>query len=119
LAQISIPKPVAEAFKLKNNNDVVLTKVSPSDTCVFIANATRKVDRANYSADYVEFTFQDQYLGRSDMWRLGEGLVGQCVYTDQDVAFVGGIAAKINAIYVGDKKVCESGFALNRADFEP
>ncbi|KAJ7497489.1 hypothetical protein FB451DRAFT_234487 [Mycena latifolia] len=87
--QISIPKPVAEAFKLKNNNDVVVTKVDP----------------ANYSADFVEFTFIDQYLGRSDMWRLGEHLVGQCVYTDQDVAFVGGIAAKIHTIYVGGKKV--------------
>ncbi|KAJ7481036.1 hypothetical protein B0H11DRAFT_1230530 [Mycena galericulata] len=87
--QISIPKPVAEAFKLKNNNDVLVTKVDP----------------ANYSADYVEFIFQDQYLGRSDMWRLGEHLVGQCVYTDQDVAFVGGIAAKIQTIYVDGKKV--------------
>ncbi|KAJ7137941.1 hypothetical protein C8R44DRAFT_339542 [Mycena epipterygia] len=87
--QISIPKPVAEAFKLKNNNEVVVTKVDP----------------ANYSADYVEFIFQDQYLGRSDMWRLGEALIGQCVYTDQDVAFVGGIAAKIQTIYVDGKKV--------------
>ncbi|KAJ7154183.1 hypothetical protein C8R46DRAFT_1297935 [Mycena filopes] len=87
--QISIPKPVAEAFKLKNNNDVLVTKVDP----------------ANYSADYVELIFQDQYLGRSDMWRLGENLVGQCVYTDQDVAFVGGIAAKIQTIYVDGKKV--------------
>ncbi|KAJ7264861.1 hypothetical protein B0H12DRAFT_1101149 [Mycena haematopus] len=87
--QISIPKPVAEAFKLKNNSDVLVTKVDP----------------ANYSADYVEFIFQDQYLGRSDMWRLGEYLVGQCVYTDQDVAFVGGIAAKIQTIYVDGKKV--------------
>ncbi|KAK7038281.1 DEP domain-containing protein [Favolaschia claudopus] len=87
--QISIPKPVAEAFKLKNNSDVYVTKVDP----------------ANYSADFVEFIFQDQYLGRSDMWRLGEQLVGQCVYTDQEVAFVGGIAAKIQTIYVGGKKV--------------
>ncbi|KAJ7766620.1 hypothetical protein B0H16DRAFT_1309369 [Mycena metata] len=87
--QISIPKPVAEAFKLKNNNDVFVTKVDP----------------ANYSANYVELIFQDQYLGRSDMWRLGENLVGQCVYTDQEVAFVGGIAAKIQTIYVDGKKV--------------
>ncbi|KAJ6622952.1 hypothetical protein B0H10DRAFT_1787300 [Mycena sp. CBHHK59/15] len=87
--QISIPKPVAEAFKLKNNNDVVVTKV----------------DKTKYSADYVEFIFQDQYLGRSDMWRLGEHLIGQCVYINQDVAFVGGIAAKIQTIYVDSKKV--------------
>ncbi|KAJ7633176.1 hypothetical protein FB45DRAFT_1058142 [Roridomyces roridus] len=87
--QISIPKPVAEAFKLKNNNDVVVTKVDP----------------ANYSADYVELFFQDQYLGRSDMWRLAERLVGECVYTDQDIAFLGGVAVKIQTIYVDGKKV--------------
>ncbi|KAJ7069707.1 hypothetical protein C8F01DRAFT_1245893 [Mycena amicta] len=87
--QISMPKPIAEVFKLKNNTEVLVTKVNP----------------ALYSADFVEFIFQDQYLGRSDMWRLGEHLVGQCVYTGQDVAFVGGMAAKIQTIYVDGKKV--------------
>lgn len=84
------------------------------DLVCFIVKITCKVDPANYSADYVEFIFQDQYLGRSDMWRLGEHLVGQCVYTDQDVAFVGGIAAKIQTIYVDGKKVwilCQTGRA--------
>lgn len=64
-----------------------------------------KIDKVKYCADYVEFIFQDQYLGRNDMWRLGGHLVGQCVFTGQEVSFVGGIAAKIQTIYVGGKKV--------------
>ncbi|KAF7314328.1 DEP domain-containing protein [Mycena kentingensis (nom. inval.)] len=86
--QISIPKPLADAFKLKNNTEVLLTKVDP----------------ALYSADFVEFIFQDQYLGRSDMWRLQEYATNQCVYTGQDIAFVGGVA-KIQNIYVDGNKV--------------
>jgi hypothetical protein len=39
------------------------------------------------------------------MWRLGEYLVGQCVYTNQEVLFIGTIAAKIQNIYIDGKKV--------------
>ncbi|RDB22222.1 Vacuolar membrane-associated protein IML1 [Hypsizygus marmoreus] len=87
--QISIPKPVAEAFRLRNNFEVTVTKV----------------DRASWCAEYVEFVFQDQYLGRNDMWRLGEHLVGQCIYTNQEITFVGNIAARIQAIYINGKTV--------------
>lgn len=66
-----------------------------------------QVDKDQYSADYVEFIFQDQYLGRNDMWRLGEHLVGQCIYANQEVSFIGTIAAKIQSLYVGGKKVCQ------------
>jgi hypothetical protein len=64
-----------------------------------------QVDKEKRSADYVEFTFQDQYLGRNDMWRLGKHLVGRCVYADQDISFVGTIAATIRNIYIDGKKV--------------
>lgn len=87
--KISIPKPIADVFSLRNNTEVILTKV----------------DKTSCSADYVEFIFQDQYLGRNDMWRLGEQLVGQCIYTNQEVNFIGSVAAKILNIYIGDKKV--------------
>jgi hypothetical protein len=39
------------------------------------------------------------------MWRLGEDLVGRCVYTGQDITFVGNIAAKIQNVYIEGKKV--------------
>ncbi|KAF8630448.1 hypothetical protein AX17_005425 [Amanita inopinata Kibby_2008] len=87
--QISIPKPLADAYGLRNNGEVMVTKE----------------DRWLCRADYVEFVFQDQYLGRSEMWRLVQQLVGQCIHTNQEVTFIGGIIAKILAIYIGGKKV--------------
>ncbi|KAL4266799.1 Vacuolar membrane-associated protein IML1 [Pleurotus pulmonarius] len=87
--QISIPKPVADAFNWRNNMEVMVTKV----------------ERENHQADYVELIFQDQYLGRNDMWRLGEHLVGQCIYKNQEISFIGAIAAKIHSIYVNGKQV--------------
>ena len=52
--------------------------------------------------------FQDQYLGRNDMWRLGRYLSGQCIYEDQEVSFCGCISAKIRNIYIGGEKARSS-----------
>ncbi|KAI6036401.1 hypothetical protein BKA83DRAFT_4162318 [Pisolithus microcarpus] len=95
--QISLPKNAADVFGLKNNTEVTVTKV----------------DREEYSADYVEFTFQDQYLGRNDMWRLGEHLVGQCVFVEQEISFIGVIAAKVQNIYVNGKQV-SAGYVTSK-----
>ena len=80
---------------------------------MFLANSIQgmliiepnQVDKQQYCADYVEFTFQDQYLGRNEMWRLAEHLVGQCVFVDQEISFISVIAAKIQSIYVKGQKV--------------
>jgi len=64
-----------------------------------------QLDKDSCKAEYVEFAFQDQYLGRNEMWRLGQYLVGKCVYVDQDISFIGVIAAKVTAIYVGGHRV--------------
>ncbi|KAF9014224.1 hypothetical protein BDQ17DRAFT_1386700 [Cyathus striatus] len=87
--QVSIPKPIADAFGMKNNGEVLVTKVEKGSCC----------------ADYVEFVFQETYLGRNDMWRIGEHLVGQYVYVDEEISFVGSVAAKIQNIFIGGKKV--------------
>ncbi|TBU46873.1 hypothetical protein BD309DRAFT_562741 [Dichomitus squalens] len=87
--QISLPKAVLEKFGLKSNSEVTLTIV----------------DKEKYSADFVEFVFQDQYLGRNDMWRLGRDLVGQCLYVEQQVSFIGVIVAKVQALYIEGNKV--------------
>ncbi|KAG6863860.1 hypothetical protein C0991_002582, partial [Blastosporella zonata] len=92
--QISIPKPIAETFRLRNNAEVTVTKV----------------DKQSCGAEYVEFMFQDQYLGRNDMWRLGRDLAGQVIYTDQQITFVGNIAAKIHGIYIGGKPASSACF---------
>ncbi|KAI0053949.1 hypothetical protein FA95DRAFT_1600463 [Auriscalpium vulgare] len=93
LLQISLPKPVSEAFGIRNNAEVTVTKV----------------ENIKCQADYVEFIFQDQYLGRNDMWRLSEQLAGQCLHIGQEVSFIGSVAAKVDAIYVHGEKV-SSGY---------
>lgn len=87
--QISLPKNAADVFGLKNNSEITLTKV----------------DKDAYAADYIELTFQDQYLGRNDMWRLSAYLAGQCVFVEQEHSFIGVIAVKVQNIYLNGKKV--------------
>ncbi|KAF9261252.1 hypothetical protein L218DRAFT_961730 [Marasmius fiardii PR-910] len=87
--QISVPKPIAETFGVRNNSEVIVSKV----------------DQAEYHAEFVELSFQDQYLGRNDMWRLDKHLVNQCVYVGQEITFINSITTKIHGLHVSDKKV--------------
>jgi hypothetical protein len=69
------------------------------------ADMARQVDRKHYNAEYVELMFQEQYLGRNDMWRLVEQLEGTCVYVGQEVSFLGSTAARITGVHLNGKKV--------------
>lgn len=73
--------------------------------CTSFAHIDVQVDKDSHSADYVEFSFADQYLGRNEMWRLGKHLVGQCIFVDQDISFMGVIVAKVQSIYVKGQQV--------------
>ncbi|EMD37992.1 hypothetical protein CERSUDRAFT_93517 [Gelatoporia subvermispora B] len=87
--QVSVPHPVADKFGIRNNGEVTLTKIDKSKCC----------------ADYIELTFQDQYLGRNEMWRLERHLVGQCVWLEQEISFIGVIGARVQAIFIDGKEV--------------
>ncbi|ODM94660.1 DEP domain-containing protein 5 [Orchesella cincta] len=54
----------AATFQLKPYTDVIV----------------ERVDQAEVELDSLELTFRDQYLGRSEMWRLKMGLVDTGVY---------------------------------------
>ena len=56
-------------------------------------------------ADYIEIVFQDQYLGRSDMWRLGKQMQGKCAHIGQEVVFIGSPIGRIQNIYIGGRNV--------------
>lgn len=56
---ISVEQSIATAFGLKTYKDVVIRLVNPADVVL----------------DSIELTFKDQYLGRSEMWRLKNSLV--------------------------------------------
>lgn len=59
---ISIEQSIVSSFGLKIYKNVALRLVSPGDVAL----------------DSVEMTFRDQYMGRSEMWRLKKSLVRQC-----------------------------------------
>ena len=54
---------------------------------IFVGVRVNVIDPATAALDSVELTFKDQYLGRSDMWRLKNCLVGSCVYTNKKLEF--------------------------------
>jgi SEA/GATOR complex protein SEA1/DEPDC5 len=75
------------------------------------------VDKADHWADYIEVTFQDQYLGRCDMWRITRMLQDQCIYSGQEVDFLGSVAGTIGNIYTRGVKVngaVDSALSISR-----
>jgi hypothetical protein len=54
-----VEQSIATAFQLRTYADVCMNIVNPEDVAL----------------DSVELTFKDQYLGRSEMWRLKNSLV--------------------------------------------
>ncbi|KAL1494319.1 hypothetical protein ABEB36_009934 [Hypothenemus hampei] len=71
---ISIEQSIVSAFGLKLYKDVAVRLVDPNDVAL----------------DSVELTFRDQYMGRSEMWRLKNCLVNSCVYINKKLEFCGG-----------------------------
>ncbi|XP_027875943.1 GATOR complex protein DEPDC5 isoform X2 [Xiphophorus couchianus] len=87
---ISVDQSVAQAFKLRAYQDVIVNIVDPKDVTL----------------DLVELTFKDQYIGRGDMWRLKKSLVSTCAYVTQKVEFAG-IRAQASELWVkGEKVTC-------------
>ncbi|KAG0256174.1 vacuolar membrane-associated protein iml1 [Actinomortierella ambigua] len=87
--QVSLASNIAEAFGLSPRQEVVV----------------KKVDASAHEAHHVEVTFRDQYVGRSDMWRLRTSLVGSCVYEAKKILFAGCIRVQVKEIHVGGQTV--------------
>ncbi|KAJ8683106.1 hypothetical protein QAD02_018898 [Eretmocerus hayati] len=71
---ISVEYNIAIMFQLRTFGDVYMNVVNPDDVAL----------------DSVELTFKDQYMGRSEMWRLKNSLVNTCVYLNKKIEFCGG-----------------------------
>lgn len=71
---ISVEQNIANSFNLRNYNDVYM----------------RVVDPQSVALDSVEITFKDQYMGRSEMWRLKQFLTNTCVYMNKKIEYCEG-----------------------------
>lgn len=90
LDAISIEQSIGNIFQLKSFTDVIVNKVDP-----------RFVE-----LDSLELTFKDQYLGRSEMWRLKNCLVSTCVYIQKKLEFCSSnIRCQICELWSGGNKV--------------
>ena len=73
-----------------------------------------KANPAFTSASHVELCFKDEYLARSDMWRLAVGeLSNKTVFQGQKVLFMGTVKAHVNWVYLDGRKVQSAFFSTN------
>ncbi|KAL7417195.1 hypothetical protein BDY24DRAFT_377030 [Mrakia frigida] len=103
---------VAALKVLENDQRRQGLKVSIQETTVsnfgFLRSGQVKlevVDPKDVTADFVELYFKDQYIGRSDMWRLGVSWEGKCLQVGQELPFAGCIKAEVRSIYINKKRV--------------
>ncbi|XP_046613786.1 GATOR complex protein Iml1 isoform X1 [Neodiprion virginianus] len=89
---VSVENNIATTFQLRTFADVYMNIVNPDDVAL----------------DSVELTFKDQYMGRSEMWRLKNCLVNTCVYLNKKIEFCGGsIRCQVHEMWSqGDRVAC-------------
>ncbi|XP_063971712.1 GATOR1 complex protein DEPDC5-like isoform X3 [Lytechinus pictus] len=79
---ISVEQGVASLFQLRAYKNVKVTKVQSGDVAL----------------DLVELVFKDQYISRSDMWRLKNSLVNSCIHMQQKLE-LSGIRAQVQELW--------------------
>jgi 3-dehydroquinate dehydratase len=98
--QISLIGSIATLFGLRKGAQVVVSKV----------------ERRDCAASHVELIFRDEYLARSDMWRLvSSELAGKTVYKGQKILFLGTIKALVKCIWIHGQKVSAAYFSEDTA----
>lgn len=61
-----------------------------------------QIDTAPVMLRHIELAFSDQYIGRSDMWRLQQSLRGTCVYSEKKILYAGLIKATVKRMFSKD-----------------
>ncbi|XP_070204272.1 GATOR complex protein Iml1-like isoform X2 [Littorina saxatilis] len=85
---VSIADSIATTFHLQRLKDVIVNKIEPK----------------NVALDMVELLFKEQYLHRSDMWRLMKTLKNTCVYLNKKIEFAE-IRCMVNEMWSKGEKV--------------
>ncbi|XP_041456037.1 GATOR complex protein DEPDC5-like isoform X1 [Lytechinus variegatus] len=81
---VSVEQGVASLFQLRAYQTVQVRRVEP--------------DSQDVALDLVELVFKDQYISRSDMWRLKNSLVKSCLHIQQKVEKCG-IRAQVQDLW--------------------
>ncbi|KAG2194867.1 hypothetical protein INT47_002661 [Mucor saturninus] len=87
--QLSVSKDIADRFNLRSRQEVQVELIDPYQVAL----------------DHVELAFKEQYLGRSDMWRLQQRLKGTCVYLEKKILFAGSIKATVKRLFANEEQL--------------
>lgn len=94
--ELSVTSSIANTFGLKNRSQVFISII----------------DRAQCGASHVDISFRDQFLVRSDMWRLVMSeLADKVIYKGQKISFMGSIKATVKNIFIRGRKVLSGYFS--------
>ncbi|KAI9272610.1 hypothetical protein BY458DRAFT_539708 [Sporodiniella umbellata] len=91
--QLSISKDLADRFNFRSRQEVVVELIDPTPV----------------SLDHIELAFKEQYLSRSDMWRLQQSLKGTCAYLEKKILYAGSIKTTVKRLFK-DGQECTSGY---------
>ncbi|KAI3645941.1 hypothetical protein MP228_008869 [Amoeboaphelidium protococcarum] len=85
--QVSVCYQVAQLLGVQSRTDAMIQRVSDedADNCVYL--------------EYVQLVIRDQYIGRGDMFRLKQALIGDMLYVGQRVNFAAGVRASVRRLY--------------------
>jgi hypothetical protein len=121
MVEVYVAKHIADAFGMKKGSQVVLTPVSSPLRGYYslfsgltLCESQVDADNPATEASHVELCFKDQYLSRSDMWRLAVSeMAERTMYKGQMLLFLGTIKAQVTAVYVEGRKVQSAFFGHN------
>jgi DEP domain-containing protein 5 len=109
-----IAKPMPSDIRLKQPTLQVSITCSIASRFGYRQRAQAAISLADplaCSASHVELVFRDEYLSRSDMWRLVRSeLAGKTVYKGQKIQFLATIKAVIRSIYIRGRTVSSAYF---------
>ncbi|KAJ3396155.1 vacuolar membrane-associated protein iml1 [Lobulomyces angularis] len=92
--QLSVAQHISQQFNLQPRSDVFLHKVDPE----------------LITAEYIEFSFRDQYIGRAAMFKLKNLLIGKSVYTSQIFQHLGIKVTVKEIVLKNDSKSVQCAF---------
>ncbi|RUS26722.1 hypothetical protein BC938DRAFT_484206 [Jimgerdemannia flammicorona] len=85
--RISISREIADKFHF------LTPQVTHPNICVY------PIEPDTVAAEHIELSLKDQYVGRADMWRLKQSMIGTCVYEGKQLRSKEGINAQVKKIY--------------------
>lgn len=72
------------------------------------------MDKESNTASHIELVFKDEFLARSDLWRLVTSeLSRKTAYKGQKIIFLGSIKAQVKNVYVREEKVSSAYIGTN------